>query len=277
MVHYNNSLYSVLILTKDEEINIGDCIASIPAGVAVFVLDSVSKDRTFEIAQSNGAKVFFRNFDNYASQRNYGLRHLEYTTSWVFMLDADERMTQNLHEEIVYRLSLAEPEVTLFRMRRKDMFMGRWLRRSSGYPTWFGRLARLGAVHVEREINEEFVTTGNVAYLRNHLIHYPFKKGISYWIERHNRYSSMEARKLVSESYNEIDWSSLFNRDPAVRRKYLKQIVYRLPCRPVIIFVYLYFWRGGFLDGKPGLVFCTLRFVYECMISIKMQDSKSSV
>jgi len=270
------ALYAVLILTKDEEVNIVDCLRSVPASVTTVVLDSLSTDRTVELACDHGAQVHFRAFDNYAAQRNHGLHGLSYPTRWVLMLDADERMTAELHDEVQRTLAAAGPDDTLFRMRRQDMFMGRWLRRSSGYPTWFGRLARTDAVRVEREINEEFVTDGRVGYLDAHLVHFPFNKGMAYWIERHNRYSTMEARTLLEESHGPIRWRDLACRDPALRRKWLKQIAYRLPGRPVLIFLYLLLARGGFLDGRAGLAYCTLRFMYECMINAKMQEARTA-
>lgn len=263
-------LYAVLVLTKDEEINIADCLSSIPSKVEKHVLDSLSTDGTAEIARQHGAQVHFRPFDNYAAQRNHGLHDLSYSTRWVLMLDADERMTSELHTEIQRRLATTGSRDTLFRMRRKDMFMGRWLRRSSGYPTWFGRLARIDAVRIEREINEEFVTEGKVGYLEEHLIHFPFNKGIAYWFERHNRYSTMEAETLMEETRGTIQWNQMFSNDPAIRRKWLKQIAYRLPGRPFLIFAYLFIFRGGFLDGSAGLNFCKLRLIYELMIDAKI-------
>ena len=266
--------YSVLVLTKNEELNIGDCLGSVPAGVDTYVLDSMSTDRTAEIAESSDAEIHFRPFDNYAAQRNYGLQKISYRNGWVLMLDADERMTTALHEEILSKLAEVGAHDTLFRMRRKDIFMGRWLRRSSGYPTWFGRLARIDAARVEREINEEFVTEGRIRYLDEHLIHYPFNKGISYWIERHNRYSTMEAATLLYETRTRIPWLELLRRDPAIRRKWLKQIAYRLPFRSLMIFLYLYIFRGGLLDGRAGFNFCKLRLVYEFMIDAKIDELK---
>src|SRR2546427_6674739 len=169
-------MYSVLILTKNEERNLAACIASMKAGTDVVVLDSLSTDATSEIARQCGAKLVTRPFDNYASQRNAGLALEVFDHSWVLMLDADERMTDELHQEIVARLPHAGDDVAMFRMRRKDIFMGRWLKRSSGYPTWFGRLLKRGRVTVQREINEEFVADGPVALLDGHLEHYPFNK-----------------------------------------------------------------------------------------------------
>ena len=120
----------------------------------------------------------------------------------------------------------------MFAMRRKDFFLGKWIRRSSGYPTWFGRVARLGEVWVERPINEEYHTKGSTLYLESHLHHYPFNKGFSAWISKHDRYSTMEAELLSSKSRG-IDSANLVAKDAVQRRKALKTIIYRLPARPL--------------------------------------------
>ena len=125
---------------------------------------------------------------------------------------------------------------------------------------------------MEREINEEYHTDGKVGFLKEHLIHYPFNRGISYWFERHNRYSSMEAEVLFSETQSTQSIKDLFSSDPALRRKALKQIAYRLPCRPVLVFGYLYVVRLGILDGRPGLIYCILRCIYEYLIDIKAKE-----
>jgi hypothetical protein len=150
--------------------------------------------------------------------------------------------------------------------------MGRWIKRSSCYPTWFGRFFRTGQVRVEREINEEYHTDGEIGHLQEHLTHYPFNKGISYWFERHNRYSTMEVEALVQEVSASFCVSELFSRDPVVRRKALKQLAYRLPGRPFIVFAYLYFARLGFLDGRAGLTYASMRSVYEYMIDLKVKE-----
>ena len=154
------------------------------------------------------------------------------------------------------------------------MFLGRWLRRASGYPTWAGRLVRTGRVKVRREINEEYVTDGDVGYIKGHFIHYPFNKGIAFWFERHNRYSSMEAEKLVEETKGRLQFKDLFSKNPGLRRKFLKQLAYRLPGRPVLVFLYLYFFRLGFIDGHPGLAYCIMRSIYEYMIDLKVIELK---
>jgi glycosyltransferase involved in cell wall biosynthesis len=260
---------SVLILTLDEEVNLGGCLDSVAWSDDVVVLDSFSKDGTVAIARERGARVFQRAFDNYANQRNFGLRDVEYKHPWVLMLDADERVPAELREEM-FRASREAPEsIALFRMRRKDHLFGRWIRRSSGYPTWFGRLCRIGRAWVERPINEEYHTDGEVASLSEHLVHFPFNKGFAAWIAKHDRYSTMEAALRAAEPSYSMNWRELFSPDPDMRRRAQKAWVYGMPLRPLIIFAGLYFVKGGVLEGRAGLTFSLLRAWYEYFIDCK--------
>jgi hypothetical protein len=263
---------SVLILTLNEEVNLQACLQSARWSDDIVVFDSFSSDRTVEIAWAAGARVVQRAFDNYASQRNHALRDVAFRNAWVYMLDADERIPDDLRAEMLSAVTAAPEEVTVFRLRRKDFLFGRWLRRSSGYPTWAARLFRAGHVWVEREINEQVTTTGETAALAGHFVHLPFNSGIAHWFHRHNRYSSMEAVSLLQEIGQPLCWRGLFIRDPAVRRKHLKQLAYRLPGRPLLVFAYLYVARLGLLDGLPGLHYCLLRTIYEYMINLKAKE-----
>jgi glycosyltransferase involved in cell wall biosynthesis len=264
---------SVLILTLNEEINLAACLDSCSWCDDIVVLDSFSKDRTCEIASGKGARVVQRHFDSYAAQRNAALTEVQYKHPWVLMVDADERTPDELVTEMAHVIANADPDTVLFRMRRKDFFLGRWLRRSSGYPTWFGRLMRLGRTHVERDVNEEYIADGKTANLAAHLHHYPFNKGIAYWYERHNRYSTMEAlAKLRMRA--PLSMRSLLSTDPIERRRALKQLAYRLPLRPTVVFLYLYIVRLGFLDGRAGLAFSRMRASYELQIDLKVMEAE---
>jgi glycosyltransferase involved in cell wall biosynthesis len=260
---------SVLILTLDEEVNLGDCLDSVAWSDDVVVLDSFSTDRTPDIARARGARLYQRAFDNYASQRNFGLREVEYRNPWVLMLDADERVPDDLREEMLAATSRASETIALFRLRRRDHLFGRWIRRSSGYPTWFGRLVRVGHAWVERPFNEEFHTDGVAASLEGHFDHYPFNKGFSAWIEKHDRYSTMEARLRALERPEEEPWTALFAPDPARRRRAQKEWLYSMPLRPLVVFAGLYFIKGGVLEGRAGLTFSLLRAWYEYVIDCK--------
>ena len=265
---------SVLILTLNEEINLPACLKTVSWCDDIVVFDSYSTDRTAEIAKRAGARIIQRRFDNYAAQRNAALNDIDYKHDWILNLDADERVTPDLQAEIEKILRGVDNATTFFRIRRKDMFCGRWLKRSSGYPTWFGRLIRKGCVQVRREINEEYYTDGRIGFLQEHLIHFPFNKGIAYWFERHNRYSTMEAEILLNQRLETPRFALSMFQDPISRRKALKQIACTLPFRPLIVFCYLYFIRMGLLDGGPGLSYCVLRTIYEFMIDFKIKELK---
>lgn len=268
------SAVSVLILTLNEEANLGDCIDSCGWCDDVIVFDSLSQDRTREIALAKNARVIERPFDNYASQRNAALSGVQFKHPWVLMVDADERVPAELAAEASAKTAAADPDTVMFRMRRKDFFLGQWLKRSSGYPTWFGRLVRIGRVHVERDVNEEYVADGRIERLNSHLHHYPFNKGVAYWFERHNRYSSMEALAKVSMAVADHRAGALFGADPVARRKTMKQMLYRVPARPFIVFLYLYFIRLGVLDGHAGFQFSRMRAIYESLIDVKVMEIK---
>jgi glycosyltransferase involved in cell wall biosynthesis len=266
---------SVLILTLNEEDNLTTCLASLSWCDDIVVLDSFSSDRTEEIARAHGGVRFSqRKFDNYATHRNFGLKEIKYKHDWLLMVDADEVAPSALANELKQVIAHEDSEICLYHLRRKDFLFGRWLKHSSGYPTWFGRFMRLGRVWVEREINEEYHTDGKVGYLQEHLEHYPFNKGFSAWFEKHNRYSTMEAQMMTSACRQpvKISWSLLVGNDPIASRKAIKEIVYNLPGRPVFMFLALYIFRGGFLDGAPGLTFCLLRSCYEFMINCKVKE-----
>jgi glycosyltransferase involved in cell wall biosynthesis len=268
------SAISVLILTLNEEGNLADCIDSCGWSDDIVVFDSLSHDQTVEIARAKGARVFERRFDNYAAQRNAALTTVSYKHEWVLMVDADERVPADLVAEMQAAVVAVGDEVAMFRMRRKDYFLGKWLRRSSGYPSWFGRLVRLGRVRVEREVNEEYIAQGRVEHLQTHLHHYPFNRGIAYWFERHNRYSTAEAAAKLSLHRGRIDLTALFRGDPIDRRRTLKQLLYYVPLRPQIVFFYLYIIRLGILDGRGGLYFSRMRATYEMLIDLKVVEAR---
>lgn len=268
---------SAVILTLNEERNIVDCIRTLKTWCDdVIVYDSYSTDKTVELAEAEGARVYKRRFDNYANQRNAALREVEYPGEWVLMADADERWDREVGSDIAARISDPENrDVDIIHYRRKDMFMGRWLKHNIGTGTWFGRVLRLGHVEVHRAINEEYECSGKKIYAGNiRFVHYPFSNGMNWWIARHNRYSDMEAVRLLEEHKEKLVFSSLFSKDPALRRKTQKQLLYRLPLRPLSMFFALYIVKLGFLDGAAGFHYSVLRSFYEYMIDLKMLERK---
>lgn len=264
---------SVMILTFNEEANLPRCLGSLKWCDDIVVIDSYSTDRTEQIARESGSRFYQHKFEGFAGQRNYGLREIEYKHSWVLMIDADEEVPDTLANEIVSRVSGCDPEMCLFKMRRKDYLLGRWIKRSSGFPTWFERLARIGRVSgIQSGHGEEYCTDGKVELLKNCLYHYPFNKGFHSWMEKHNRYSTAEAELALENEVSASDIVGLLRSGSLTGRKALKALAYMLPARPAIMFCALYFLRGGILEGRAGFTFCMLRTFYEFMIDCKIRE-----
>lgn len=267
---------SALALTLNEHDNLPGCLESVAWCDDIVVFDSYSTDGTAEIARAAGARFIQRRFDNYSDHRNWAFRNIEFRNPWVLSLDADERCTPGLAREISELAPSTQTDTTLFRIRRKDYLSGRWCKRSSSYPVWLGRLARPNRVWFEsRSVNAHPLTDGAVGHLEGHLVHYPFGRGIADWLAKHNRYSTMEARECLKALKDRpVDCHGLFSRDSVRRRRALKELSFRLPARPWFKFVYTYFLRMGFLDGGPGLTYCTLQAIYEYMICLKIRELK---
>lgn len=258
---------SVLILTLDEEQNLPRCLQSVSWSDDIVILDSYSSDRTLDIARSFGARIFQRRFDNELSHRAASLQ-LPFKHSWVFNPDADEVTPPELRDEIVERATTGGSE-RAFRVRFKNMFMGRWIRHSSLYPTWIVRLFQPEFLSFDRCVNLRYIIDGPEGRLQNHLLHYSFNKGFEAWMNKHNRYSSGEARELIATLDSPANISGLLRADPVARRRALKELSFRLPARPMLRFLYMYILRCGFLDGAPGYHYCRLLSAYEHMISLK--------
>lgn len=263
--------FSVLILTKNEEQDLPGCLASVASCDDIHVLDSVSSDRTQEIARRAGALVTERFFDGYASQRNAGLA-LPFKHDWVLILDADERVPVALIEEINQFVQVVPDSVAGARMRRRDIWWGRWLRHAQISP-FYVRLVRIGRAHYEREINEVLVVDGEIADMFQSFDHYPFSKGMDHWIAKHNTYSRMEADLIAKRQVIEPSWKlAFFASDFNERRLHQKAIFYRLPGRPFIKFLYMMIWRRAFLDGWPGIRYALIQSIYEYFIVLKTKE-----
>lgn len=270
-------MISAIILTLNEERNIVECIRTLRSWCSdIVVYDSFSTDRTIELAKKEGVRIFQRKFDNYAAQRNAALQEVSYPGEWVLMVDADERWDETIGKLLNHAITDPRYQSTdIFHLQRKDIFLGRWLKHNIGSNTWSGRLLRRKNVSIARDINEEYHCSGAKSYLSGcRFLHYPFSNGINWWFARHNRYSDMEAIRLMAERSEQISWKALLGKDPILRRKTLKQFFYRMPGRPLIMFCILYFLKLGFLDGRAGFHYSALRSIYEYMITLKMMENQ---
>jgi len=265
-------MISVLILTRNEEQDLPACLDSVAFSDDVHVFDSNSTDRTQEIARARGAKVTTRAFDNYAAQRNAAMQ-LPFAHPWVLVLDADERPTPALIDEIARTLPTVAQTTAAFRIRRRDFLWGTWLQHAQLSP-FYVRLIRTGRVHYTRDVNEVAEIAGDTAELTQPFDHMPFSKGISHWIAKHNHYSTREAELLASREFvrDASLKQALFGPDFHSRRIAQKAIFYAMPGRPIIKWLYMMFFRGAVLDGHAGVMYATLQSIYEYLIEIKSRE-----
>ncbi|MBN8681334.1 MAG: glycosyltransferase family 2 protein [Chitinophagales bacterium] len=265
---------TVVILTFNESVNIRQAIGNtVSWAQAVFVLDSGSQDDTVEIAKSMGAQVFHRAFDNYAAQRNHAIKELPFATEWMLFLDADEYLTEALKAEISDLLA-GQPEHQGYYLKRRFYFMGKWIRYGGYYPTWLLRLFRRDAAYCEREINEHIRVKGTTGKLLNDFADNN-QKDFTDWLNKHNKYATFEAEQLALPSQN----LGKLTGSQAERKQWIRERIWStlLPplIRPFFYFIYRYFIRLGFLDGKTGFIFHFMHaLAYQFIIDVKYIEIK---
>jgi len=271
-------MISVLILTKNEEQDLPACLNSVSWCDDIHVFDSNSTDRTIEIAEKFKARVTIRNFDNYSSQRNAALIELNYKYSWLLILDADEQVPSELYKIMQQNIQTASEQIAGFRIRRRDYLGKTWLKHSQITP-FYVRLIRIGKARYHRQVNEVLEVDGIVENINGYFKHYPFSKGFAHWLNKHNTYSTMEAKRWIDENKGEIHFSlkkALFSKDFSEKRYHQKGIFYKIPGRPLIKWMYMVFWKKSFLDGQAGLTNATLQAIYEYFIVIKTRELLSN-
>ena len=268
---------SILILTKNEQQDLPGCLQSVSWSDDIHVYDSVSMDETVAIAAKFGATVTQRPFDNWAAHQNWGLLNIPFKHPWVFYIDADERMTQELVQAV--QAAVCSPlNKVAFRLQRRDFFMGTWLKHVQT-SSFYMRLFRPENMRYERLVNPISIADGPVGDVSGYLDHFPFGKGMGHWIDRHNSYSRFEAQQIISNRAAGEGFSlvkALTAKDFHQRRYHQKELFYRLPCRPLVKFLLLYVAKRGFLDGRAGLTYAILQAVYEYFIVLKVRELQAA-
>lgn len=257
-------ILSVVLITHNEEANIGRTLASVQPIVAerrgeIIVVDSGSTDRTVEIAKSYGAKVFVEEWKGYAAQKNSAIDKA--AGDWILSLDADEEVDQDLAEHVghlllgnsrnsrkdgvaIYKVAVVASTVHGFWIRRKNEFLGRWIKHGGFWPDPKIRLFRKGSGTFEdRAVHEDVrLGEGGTGQLEGAILHHSYPT-LSDYVEHMNRYSSLGAEMVVAKGRVRF---SAFN----------------IVVRPMATFIYNYFFRLGFLDGREGLLLHLYHAVY---------------
>lgn len=265
---------SVLILTKNEEQDLPECLKSVRWCDDVHLFDSYSTDRTVDIAREAGCVITQRKFDNWSSHQNWGLANIPFKHRWVLYIDADERVSPELALSVQTAASSPSPHAA-FRLRRRDFFADNtWLKHAQISPFYL-RLFRPEKMRYERLVNPVSIVDGSVGEINGYLDHYPFSKGIGFWVERHVKYAQLEAETIIGNRRNRAAFSikkAFFAKDFSERRFNQKELFYRLPFRPIVKLLYMIFLRAAYLDGRAGLTYAALQSIYEYLIVLKERE-----
>jgi glycosyltransferase involved in cell wall biosynthesis len=276
---------TVLIATKNEELNIRKCLAAVEPATRVVVVDSNSSDRTAGIAREMQAEVIqFAYRGGYPKKRQWALTTLDISTPWVLLLDADEVVPEALWVGI--GLAVEDPQACSGYLVTKGFhFLGRRFRHG-GFSHSAVLLFRTGSARFEHildespdapdiEIHERLIVEGPIGRLRTPLIHEDMK-GLEAYLDRHNRYSTWEARvRCLFKGKNAFSRDTLKPRllgNVQERRRFLKLVAARAPCEPLLWFLYHYVARLGLLEGRPGLIACRIRAHYIAQVRAKMYE-----
>src|ERR1700761_5772621 len=230
-------MISILVLTLNEENNLPGCLDTVRWSDDIHVLDSHSSDRTTDIAKEYGAQVWFRKFDSYSQHQNWALENVPFRHSWVFYLDADERVTPRLAEAMQRAVRESQGHAA-FSVQRRDFFLGTWLKHVQ-MTAFYDRLFRPEKMRYERLGHCVSKPDGSVGKVDGYLTPYPFRRGFGDGVPRHNFYSTQEAQQITADRAGgeKVNLSALWGRDRHARRRSLKGLYYRMPGRPLIKFV----------------------------------------
>ncbi len=252
---------SVLILTYNEELHIERCIKSLQAFTQdIFIVDSFSTDKTLEIAESLGVRVYQNKWINYAIQYQWGLDNCPIRTEWVMRMDADEYVLPELANEINTKIGTTENDVSGIYVKRRVYFMNRWVKYGSYYPIWLLRIWRHKKGCIEERWMDEHIKlrSGKTIQFEHDLVD-DNKNNLTWWTDKHNNYATREAVDILNiiygfKRYDEVE-PKLFGTQEQQKR-WLKIRYAKLPLfiRPILYFSWRYFFKLGFLDGKSGLV-----------------------
>jgi len=272
---------AAVVLTLNEEMNLPICLDSLKGWCKqIFVVDSGSTDRTVAIAREAGAQVVVHAFETHAKQWNWALQTVPIACEWVLALDADQRVTPKLKDEMLHALSDAPDEVAGFYLPRKQFFRGRWIRWGGYWPKYLLKLFRRGAAHSDEKelVDFRFYVRGEIPLLTQALIeHNEKEREILFWLEKHLRFVELHAQEEYGRRHKRVGWSvrPAPRGTPDQKVLWRKEIWYRLPpvVRPFFFFLYRYIFQLGMLDGAQGALYHFLHgFWYELMIAIRLKE-----
>ena len=255
-----------VVLTLNEEQDLARALQSLSWCDELLVLDSGSIDSTHQVAERYQARFVQHRQDPpflITDQRNWALEHCGLSSDWVLFLDADEEVGSKLAQAIQSNIHSGH-SLDAYELTPRYWFLGRWLKRTQGYPNWHPRLIRRGATRFEGGVWESFAPDSSVGRISVPYEHYAFSKGFDDWLERHRRYSTWDAEQIVAFLTTRQS-STLATRRWRWMRLLLSQFWWM---RPPVRFLQKYVLQAGFLEGWQGLLFALMMAGYDMMTVI---------
>lgn len=276
---------SVIVAVRNEARNLPRCLESLREIGEVYVVDSQSSDATVEVARSFGAKVVqFHYQGGWPKKRQWAMESLPLVHDWILLLDADESLTPELANEI--RAAIQNPSYDGYYIALRIFFLGRELRHS-GASFYKLSLFRRGKGHYEcrlkeqdtsmadMEVHEHVVVDGRAAKLKSPLLHHNVES-ISHYIRKHDAYSNWEAKLWLNTTPGADELTPSLTGTQAQRRRWLRRKFFLLPGSSLAYFLYKYIFCLGFLDGVPGLIYCTFQGIQFFNVKAKIYELKHS-
>lgn len=276
---------SVFILARNEELNLPDCLESLKGWCRdIHLVDSFSTDATLEIARRYGVHIHQHKFEGHTLQRLWALQNVPFENEWVFALDADHRVTPELREELIAVFSNPPEDVNGLFVKRRQIFRGKWIRHGGYYPKYHLKLFRRQCAYLDdHEFDYRFYVKGKTRVLKHDILESNQNEWrIGFFVEKHNRFATELAIEELKRKRGEVQYlthvSFFGNSDQRILR--LKILWNRLPMyvRPFLLFIYRYFLRFGFLDGKEGFIFYFLQSLwFRLLVDVRREELEAEM
>ncbi len=274
---------TVIVLTYNEEKNIDICLGSIAGWASeIIVVDSGSTDKTVALAEKYTKNIYQHPFDNYAAQRNWAFENCKISNEWIMNIDADHEVSQTLKDEMRTHFSNGiAADIKGFMASRKTMFLGSWIKRGGHYPIYHGVIFKKGFGYCEHKLyDQHFVIEGKSLLLKGDIID-TITDSLTNFTERHNKWATLEAIDAINLKSQQDGDNTIKpdkNGNPMEQRRYMRLKYYNMPIfwRSVSYFLYRYFFKLGFLDGKQGLIFHFLQgFWFRFLVDAKIYETQA--
>lgn len=273
---------TAIILTFNEAIHLERCLSSLSTLTSdIVVVDSFSSDATLSIAHRFNARIYQRAFITQADQFQWALENVEISTPWILRIDADEYLEEDLQQTLHATLSILPETVVGINLKRKHIFMDRWIRHGGRYPLVLLRIWRAGHGRIEKRWMDEhvLVSGGSIVTIDGGFVDHNLND-LAYFISKHNGYATREAMEVLNRRFSFYEVSEAIDKSntsaqAAIKRLMKNRLYSRLPffLAPALYFLYRYIILVGFLDGKEGLIYHFMQgFWYRFLVEAKVLE-----